>query len=155
MPEARVAARRDGPLYERPVRATVTPVRAADPVRARAADPVRARAADPVRAARPPRAYSDERVAAERRTVTIRGQVADRHRRPVGQGQARRRPPRSVHERAGSNPDRIAMWAVLLGVVLVLAAATSSHAAVIKRVTVPAAAQSSPLRPYAGHRTGT
>jgi hypothetical protein len=106
-----------------------------------------------VRAAPPPRAYSDERVVAERRTVTIRGQVADRHRSPVGQGPDRRRPSRSVHERAGSNPDRIAMWAVLLGVILVLAAATSSHAAVIKRVTVPAAAQSSQLRPSTAHRT--
>ncbi|HWK16516.1 MAG TPA: hypothetical protein VNR66_03605 [Solirubrobacteraceae bacterium] len=122
-------------------------------MRARATDAVRARATDPVRAVPPPRAYSDERVVAERRTVTIRGQVADRHRSPVGQGPARRRPPRSVHERAGSNPDRIAMWAVLLGVILVLAAATSSHAAVIKRVTVPATAQSSQLRPSTAHRT--
>ena len=147
MPEARVAARRDGALFERPVRAAMTPVRAADPVRSRATDPVRALP--------PPRAYPDERVMGERRTVTIRGQVADRHRPPVGPGPARRRPPRSVHERARSNPDRIAMWAVLLGVILVLAAATSSHATVIKRATVPAAAQSSPLRPDAGHRTGT
>ena len=84
---------------------------------------------------------------AERRTVTIRGQVADRHRPPVGQGPARRRPPRTVHERAGSNPDRIAMWAVLLGVILVLAAATSSHAAVIRHVTAPTAAQSRQLQP--------
>jgi len=45
------------------------------------------------------------------------------------------------------------MWAVLLGVILVLAAATSSHAAVIKRVTVPATAQSSQLRPSTAHRT--
>jgi len=57
-----------------------------------------------------------------RRTVTIRGQVA----RPVS-----RRPPRTVRERAGARPDRIAMWAVLLGVLLLLVAATSSHAAVL------------------------
>ena len=55
-----------------------------------------------------------------RRTVTIRGQVAPP-----------RRPPRRAHERAGSRPDRIAMWAVLLGLLLVLVAATSSHAAVV------------------------
>ncbi len=40
------------------------------------------------------------------------------------------------------------MWAVLLGVILVLAAATSSHAAVITRATVPAVAQSGQLRPH-------
>jgi hypothetical protein len=57
-----------------------------------------------------------------RRTITIRGQVQ----RPVS-----RRPPRTVRERAGSRPDRIAMWAVLLGFLLLLVAATSSHAAVI------------------------
>jgi hypothetical protein len=30
-----------------------------------------------------------------------------------------------------SRPDRIALWAVLLGILLVLVAATSSHAAVV------------------------
>jgi hypothetical protein len=35
------------------------------------------------------------------------------------------------HERAGFRPDRAAMWAVLLGVILMLAAATSSHAATL------------------------
>jgi hypothetical protein len=34
------------------------------------------------------------------------------------------------HERPGFRPDRVAMWAVFLGVMLMLAAATSSHAAV-------------------------
>jgi hypothetical protein len=57
-----------------------------------------------------------------RRTVTIRGQVA----RP-----SPRRPARTVHERTGTRPDRIAMWAVLLGILLVLVAATSSHAATL------------------------
>jgi hypothetical protein len=63
-----------------------------------------------------------------RRTVTIRGQAA----RPV----QRRRPTRSPYERAGSRPDRVAMWAVLLGVLLILVAATSSHAA-MHRVAHP------------------
>jgi hypothetical protein len=58
-----------------------------------------------------------------RRTVTIRGQVAERN--------LPRRPPRTIRERAGARPDRIAMWAVLLGVLLLLVAATSSHAAVV------------------------
>jgi len=41
----------------------------------------------------------------------------------------RRRPPRSPRERLGPRPDRIAMWARLMAVALVLVAATSSHAA--------------------------
>jgi hypothetical protein len=61
------------------------------------------------------------RVIPGRRTVTIRGQLAARP--------APRRPGRSPYERGGSRPDRIAMWAVLLGVLLILVAATSSRAA--------------------------
>jgi hypothetical protein len=58
-----------------------------------------------------------------RRTVTIRGQVAPRP--------EPRRSRRDPYDRVGSRPDRIAMWAVLLCVLLVLVAATSSHAAVL------------------------
>lgn len=76
----------------------------------------------------------EERMAAydapqERRTVTIRGQVADRYvpRRPAS---SRRRPERR-YERTGFRPDRTAMWAVLLSVALVLAAVASAHAAML------------------------
>lgn len=62
-----------------------------------------------------------------RRTVMIQGRGAERY----TPNPERRRPPRRPHERAGFKPDRIAMWAVLLGVVLILVAATSSHAAVL------------------------
>jgi hypothetical protein len=58
-----------------------------------------------------------------RRTVTIRGQVAARP--------APRRPRRDPYDRVGARPDRIAMWAVVLCLLLVLVAATSSHAAVL------------------------
>ena len=58
-----------------------------------------------------------------RRTVTIRGQVDARP--------AARRPRRDPYARGGSRPDRIAMWAVVLCVLLILVAATSSHAAVL------------------------
>jgi hypothetical protein len=58
-----------------------------------------------------------------RRTITITGQGAE------GYAARRRRPQRPVHERPGFRPDRFAMWAVLLGVLLILVAATSSHAA--------------------------
>jgi hypothetical protein len=57
-----------------------------------------------------------------RRTVMIRGQVASR---------PDRRPRRDPYDRVGSRPDRIAMWAVVLCLLLVLVAATSSHAAVL------------------------
>ena len=57
-----------------------------------------------------------------RRTVTIRGQVADRYATP--RPSSRRRPERR-YERTGFRPDRAALWAVLLGVMLILAAVTS------------------------------
>jgi hypothetical protein len=41
----------------------------------------------------------------------------------------RRRPARRPVERIGPRPDRVALWAVLLGFFLILVAATSSHAA--------------------------
>jgi hypothetical protein len=64
-----------------------------------------------------------------RRTVTIRGQVADR-RSPRLVEIERRRPPRRPRDRAMSRPDRVALWAVLLCLLLLVAAATSAHAAV-------------------------
>ncbi|MGH2875016.1 MAG: hypothetical protein ACRDLV_02065, partial [Solirubrobacteraceae bacterium] len=64
-----------------------------------------------------------------RRTVTIRGRGAERYvpTRPTGT----RRPSRRRYERAGFRPDRAAMWAVLLGVMLILVAVTSAHAAIL------------------------
>jgi hypothetical protein len=41
---------------------------------------------------------------------------------------------RGPYDQALARPDRIAMWAVLLGIILLLAAATSSHAAVLAHV---------------------
>ncbi|HEX3979378.1 MAG TPA: hypothetical protein VHW96_24110 [Solirubrobacteraceae bacterium] len=63
-----------------------------------------------------------------RRTVTIRGQVADRYATP--RPSSRRRPERR-YERSGFRPDRAALWAVLLGMMLILAAVTSAHAATL------------------------
>jgi hypothetical protein len=65
----------------------------------------------------------------ERRTVVIRGRGAERDLTWTAH-QTRRRPNRPPHHRPGFKPDRAAMWAVLLGLLLVLVAATSSHAAV-------------------------
>jgi hypothetical protein len=62
-----------------------------------------------------------------RRTVTITGRGAERN-LPWATDAARRRPARRPHERAGFKPDRVAMWAVFLGVLLVFVAAASAHA---------------------------
>jgi hypothetical protein len=71
---------------------------------------------------------------AGRRTVTIHGRPAERYSSTA----QRRRPTRRPHERDGFRPDRVAMWAVMLGFVLVLVAATSSHAATITHRTASA-----------------
>jgi hypothetical protein len=62
-----------------------------------------------------------------RRTVTITGRGAERN-LPWPSEASQRRAARRPHERAGFRPDRVAMWAVFLGLLLVLVAATSGHA---------------------------
>lgn len=61
----------------------------------------------------------------ERRTIKIQGRGAERH-LPVPDP-ARRRPQRRPYERAGFRPDRVAMWAVVLGLLLLLVALASGH----------------------------
>jgi hypothetical protein len=56
--------------------------------------------------------------------VVIRGQGAERN-LPVARPTLRR------HERPGFRPDRAALWAVMLGLLLILVAATSAHAALL------------------------
>ena len=74
----------------------------------------------------PPR--PDRPAAAPRRTVVIRGQVAPPPR--GSSGPARRRPPRRPSERiAGTRPDRAALWAVMMGVFLILVAVMTAHGA--------------------------
>jgi len=68
--------------------------------------------------ARPPAADG------HRRTVTIRRHGAERN-LPVARPTLRR------HERPGFKADRAALWAVVLGLVLILVAAASAHAAVL------------------------
>ena len=74
------------------------------------------------------------RAANGRRTVTITGRGVDQNRPPARPPVGRQpvgRPTLRRHERAGFQPDRTAMWAVLLGLLLILVAATSAHAAVV------------------------
>ena len=72
-------------------------------------------------------------VPAERRTVTIRGRGSERYVAPRPSSSRPRRPQRR-YERSGFRPDRTAMWAVLLGLMLILAAAASAHAATLHAV---------------------
>ena len=62
-----------------------------------------------------------------RRTVKITGYGSQRN-LIYASREPRRRPTERPYERAGFKPDRVAMWAVLLGVLLVLVAAMSAHA---------------------------
>ncbi len=64
-----------------------------------------------------------------RRTVQITGRTVAGPSLPRLVEVERRRPARSPAERVGPRPDRVALWAVLLGFFLILVAATSSHAA--------------------------
>jgi hypothetical protein len=69
---------------------------------------------------------------------------------------ARIRPQRRAHEREGFRPDRAGLWAVLLGIVVLLVAATSSHAAIRQHasssVSARAAALQAPPHAVAGAR---
>jgi hypothetical protein len=64
----------------------------------------------------------------ERRTIVITGRGAERSLPPRQRGWEASLP---LHERSGFKPDRVAMWAVLLGLILLLVAAASSHAATL------------------------
>jgi len=63
-----------------------------------------------------------------RRTVEITGRTVAAPPLPRLVEVERRRPPRRTAERVGPRPDRVALWAVLLGFFLILVAATSSRA---------------------------
>ena len=79
------------------------------------------RAAAPTRAPAPSGAPAAPRASdGGRRTVTIRGYGAERN-LPVARPTLRR------HERPGFRPDRAALWAVFLGLVLILVAVVSAH----------------------------
>jgi hypothetical protein len=87
-----------------------------------------------------------------RRTVKIRGQAiagtSARALYPTAERQTPRvpeavvgrdRPRRTAPDRLGSNPDRIAAWAVVFGLLMALIAAGTAHGAV--PAAAPAAAQ--------------
>jgi hypothetical protein len=74
-----------------------------------------------------PRWESRARHANGRRTVTITGRPGPLARVPRVVEVQRHRPPRTTRERVGGRPDRVAMWALMLALFLVLITIVSSH----------------------------
>jgi hypothetical protein len=67
-----------------------------------------------------------------RRTVEIRGRTVPAPAVPRAELD-RRRPPRRPIERVGPHPDRLALWALLMGLVLILVAVGTADASVLAR----------------------
>jgi hypothetical protein len=81
-------------------------------------------------AARPPEAHAPLPAPSRRRTVEITGRTVGAPALPRLVEIDRRRPARRPVERVGARPDRLALWAVVLGFFLIFVAVTStSHAA--------------------------
>jgi hypothetical protein len=91
--------------------------------------------ADAARAATPPRRGERAHGTAipARRTVEIRGRTVPAPIVPRSVEVERRRPPRRAVERVGPRPDRVAMWALLMGIVLILVAVGTADASVLAR----------------------
>jgi hypothetical protein len=125
-----MAARQDGGPFDHEPRRTGRFDREPGPRSAPA--PVRTAPA-PVPATAPPAAAPHRPlvVPIERRTVRITGHPGARAGISGLFEVDRRRAARRPVERIGPRPDRLAMWAVLLGLFLILVAATSSHAATL------------------------
>ncbi len=69
----------------------------------------------------------------DRRTVVITGRTVPAPIAPRVIGSERRRPPRRPVERVGQRPDRMAMWALLMGILLILVAVGTADASVLVR----------------------
>jgi hypothetical protein len=75
--------------------------------------------------------YGDAVALPDRRTVEIRGRTVPAPAVPRTIQLDRRRPPRRAAERVGPRPDRLALWALLMGLVLILVAVSTAHAATL------------------------
>jgi hypothetical protein len=98
--------------------------------RAREHTPIEADAARPTT---PPRRGQHAKGTAipARRMVEIRGRTVPAPIVPRNVEVERRRPPRRAIERVGPRPDRVAMWALLMGIVLILVAVGTADASVL------------------------
>jgi hypothetical protein len=79
-------------------------------------------------------AYSDAAAPSGRRTIEIRGRTVPAPAVPRTLDVDRRRPPRRAVERVGPRPDRLALWALVMGLVLILVAVTTADAATVGTV---------------------
>jgi hypothetical protein len=70
-----------------------------------------------------------ERAANGRRTVVVRGRGAERDNPEYASTAQRHRPARRPSERVGHRPDRVALWAFGLGLLLILVAVLSATGA--------------------------
>jgi hypothetical protein len=61
-------------------------------------------------------------------TVEIRGRTVPAPAVPRSVELERRRPPRRAVERVGTRPDRVAMWALMMGLLLILVAIGTADA---------------------------
>jgi hypothetical protein len=66
-----------------------------------------------------------------RPTVQIRGRGAEARVDALMSDRARRRPSRTVSERLGPRPDRVALWALLLALVLIITAVATADASTL------------------------
>ena len=94
--------------------------------------------------------HADERAAGEpsgsprvkgsatpgRRTVEIRGRTVPAPTIPRPVETDRRRPPRRAVERVGGRPDRVAMWALLMGLMLILVAIGTADTPAVVALTL-------------------
>jgi hypothetical protein len=78
--------------------------------------------------------YGAAAAPAGRRTIEIRGRTVPAPVVPRTPDVDRRRPPRRAVERVGSRPDRLALWALVMGLVLILVAVTTADAATVAAV---------------------
>ena len=66
-----------------------------------------------------------------RRTIEIRGRTVPAPSVPRTVELDRRRPPRRAIERVGTRPDRLALWALMMGIVLILVAVGTADASML------------------------
>ncbi len=71
-----------------------------------------------------------------RATIELRGRTVPAPAVPRVQDPERRRPPRRPIERVGARPDRVAMWALLMGLLLILVALGTSDAPAFVALTL-------------------
>ncbi len=116
----------------------ITPRRAPEPAlaprRGEHADADLAPSAEPVTPSR--RARVKGSGAPGRRTIEIRGQAVPAPFVPRPLETDRRRPPRRAIERVGGRPDRVAMWALLMGLMLILVAIGTADSPAVVALTL-------------------